>query len=120
MSRARTLLHTCIHRALHAKVPYIVGGRAYYGAGRLVWIKDVDLLYHESTFLDDSEQRAAETYHSTAKQAATIAKKANAKKLLLGHFSAKYDDLSSFAIEAKTIFPNAEIAEEGKYFEVKR
>lgn len=81
-------------------------------------IKNVDLLYHESTFLDDSVARAAETYHSTAKQAATIALKSEVKKLLLGHFSAKYEDLNLFSAEAKTVFPNAEIAEEGKRFEV--
>jgi ribonuclease Z len=76
-------------------------------------IKDVDLVYHESTYLSDLEKKAADRYHSTSRQAATIAKKAGAKKLLLGHFSSMYDTLEKFKEEACEIFPNTEIAEEG-------
>lgn len=81
-------------------------------------IKNVNLLYHESTFLDIDKKRATETYHSTALQAAQIAKKAKAKKLLLGHFSSRYADLSVLEKEAKTVFENTEIAFEGKVFNV--
>lgn len=81
-------------------------------------IKDVDLLYHESTFLEDKKDRAKDTYHSTAKQAAEIAKKSNAKKLLLGHFSARYGNLEEFLIEAKSIYQNTELAIEGSLFSV--
>jgi ribonuclease Z len=81
-------------------------------------IKDVDLLYHESTFLEDKKDRAKDTYHSTAKQAAEIAKKSNAKKLLLGHFSARYGNLDDFLIEAKTIYQNTELATEGSLFSI--
>ena len=80
-------------------------------------IKDVDVLYHESTFLEKNKKLAAPTKHSTAKQAAAIAKKANAKTLVLGHFSTRYDDLNDFKKEANTIFDNVELAEEGKVFE---
>jgi ribonuclease Z len=82
-------------------------------------VKDVDLLYHESTFLEEMEERARATFHSTAKQAAFIAKKANVKKLLIGHFSARYKTLEPFLEEAQTVFENTELAIEGKTFEVK-
>ena len=81
-------------------------------------IKNVDLLYHEATFLHEDLQRAKETTHSTALQAAQIAKKANAKKLLLGHFSSRYIDLSVLENEAKTVFENVELAIEGGVFKV--
>jgi ribonuclease Z len=76
-------------------------------------IKGVNLVYHESTYLADLEKKAADRFHSTSKQAATIAKKAGVKKLLLGHFSSMYDTLEKFEEEACEIFPNTEIAEEG-------
>ena len=76
-------------------------------------IKGVDLVYHESTYLADLEKKALDRFHSTSKQAATIAKKAGVKKLLLGHFSSMYDTLEKFIEEASEIFPNTEIAEEG-------
>lgn len=81
-------------------------------------IKNVDLLYHEATFLHEDLQRAKETTHSTALQAAQIAKKANAKKLLLGHFSSRYIDLSVLENEAKTVFEKVELAIEGGVFKV--
>ena len=76
-------------------------------------ISGVDLLYHESTYLHALEQKALSRFHSTSKQAATIAKKANAKKLLLGHFSSMYDNIDNFRIEACEIFENTECALEG-------
>jgi ribonuclease Z len=81
-------------------------------------IKDVDILYHEATFLNDREKDAIEKQHSTTLQAATIALKANAKKLLIGHYSARYDDLTPLLNEARSIFPETYLAEEGKMFEV--
>lgn len=79
-------------------------------------IKGVDLLYHESTFLEDKQDRAKQTFHSTAKQAADMAVLANAQQLILGHFSARYGDLNEFLEEAKPIFDNTELAIEGKIF----
>jgi len=76
-------------------------------------IGNVDLIYHESTYLDDQVEKAELRYHSTSSQAATIALKAGAKKLLLGHFSSKYEDLNSFEQEAKRIFDNTEVSREG-------
>lgn len=80
-------------------------------------ISNVDILYHESTFLDQHESLAATTGHSTAKQAAKIAKQANAKKLLLGHYSTRYDSIGNFREEASQIFEYVELADDGKVFE---
>lgn len=77
-------------------------------------IKSVDLLYHEATFLDAHENLAKKTKHSTAKQAAKIAKLAEVKKLVLGHFSSRYNEKSNFMLEAKTIFEMVELASDGK------
>lgn len=79
----------------------------------------VDLMYHESTFLEVDRARAKKTYHSTAKDAARIANLSGAKKLLLGHFSNRYDSNEKFLQEARPIFPNSHIAEEGKRFKIK-
>ena len=79
-------------------------------------IQDVDVLYHESTFLDSEEHLSGKTMHSTAKQAATIALKANVKQLLLGHYSTRYASIDLFKEEAETIFPNVLLADDGKYF----
>ena len=76
-------------------------------------IKNIDLLYHEATFTQEEETRARETLHSTAAQAATIARMANVSKLLIGHFSARYRDLTPTLSEAQTIFANTLLAEEG-------
>ena len=81
-------------------------------------IQEVDLLYHEATFLKDKEDLALKTKHSTAQQAAMIAKKANVAKLILGHFSNRYKDLNEFKIEATKEFINTSLAEEGKTFSI--
>jgi ribonuclease Z len=79
----------------------------------LPYIKQADLLYHEATFSEEDKERAIETLHSTAKDAATIAQMANVKKLIIGHFSARYKDISSLLEDARSIFPNTEAAEDG-------
>ncbi len=79
-------------------------------------IKDVSVLYHESTFLEKNKNLAAPTKHSTAKEAASIAKQANAGQLILGHYSTRYDDLNLFKEEAQTIFNNVHLADDGKTF----
>ncbi|WP_027137460.1 ribonuclease Z [Gaetbulibacter saemankumensis] len=80
-------------------------------------IKDVDVLYHESTFLEQHAQLAPQTKHSTAKEAATIAKKADVGVLLLGHYSTRYDSLKGFKKEAKEVFDHVELCDDGKTFE---
>ena len=69
-------------------------------------IKNVDLLYHETTFMQDLEDRAEQTGHSTSVQAATIAQKAKVKKLIVGHYSQRYKNLDSLLEESKSIFTN--------------
>ena len=81
-------------------------------------LKNVDLLYHEATFTDHESERATETFHSTAKQAATIALKSNAKRLILGHFSARYKTLDTHLEEAQTIFEKVFVPEDGEVFNV--
>lgn len=71
------------------------------------------LLYHEATFTSEMQKRAIQTMHSTAREAATIAKLAHAGKLIIGHFSARYKDLNPLLEEAQEIFPNTLLAEEG-------
>ena len=77
-------------------------------------VHGVDLLYHEATFLDDMRERAATTHHSTARQAALFARKAEARHLLIGHFSSRYRDLAPLLREAKAVFDSVELATEGK------
>lgn len=80
-------------------------------------IKNVTALYHESTFLEQHKKLAAPTKHSTAVQAATIAKLANVEQLILGHYSTRYNNLEEFKKEAQTVFNNVEVADDGKVFE---
>jgi len=82
------------------------------------FVNEIDLLYHEATFLSDKEDRAKETFHSTAAQAATIAKKANVKRLIIGHFSARYKNLYPLLDEAKEVFPETTLAMEGDVFSI--
>jgi ribonuclease Z len=77
-------------------------------------IKNVDLLYHETTFLSDREDLAKKTKHSTAKQAAQIASQANVNQLVIGHYSSRYKNIELFKEEAETIFPKVILAEAGK------
>ncbi|MGW8123019.1 ribonuclease Z [Roseivirga echinicomitans] len=79
-------------------------------------IQGVDMLYHETTFMEEHEDRAAKTYHSSTKQAATIAKKANVGMLLMGHFSIRYKELEPLKFEAQSVFPNSHLAIEGEDF----
>lgn len=76
-------------------------------------IRGVDMVYHESTYLDELREKAKSRFHSTAKQAALIAKKANAKRLLLGHFSSMYDELELFQKQACEVFEQTEVSVEG-------
>lgn len=81
-------------------------------------ITGVNLLYHESTFCEDMREHAALTGHSTARQAATVARIAGAGRLVLGHYSSRYKSLEPFLKEARAVFPNTELGEDGKVFEV--
>lgn len=80
-------------------------------------IENATVLYHESTFLESESALAVKTMHSTAKEAARIALKANVSQLLLGHYSTRYGDINLFKEEAETIFPNVLLADDGAGFE---
>lgn len=79
-------------------------------------ISKIDLLYHEATFMNDKLERAAETFHTTAAQAAAIASKASVKRLIIGHFSARYKNLYPLLEEARAVFENTTLALEGDRF----
>ncbi len=81
-------------------------------------VKGVDVLYHEATFANDLHERALRTNHSTAGQAAMVARDAQAGQLLLGHFSSRYREVTQILRDAQEIFPQSILAEEGKTYEI--
>ena len=82
------------------------------------WVKDVDLIYHEATYASDLKALSKTTAHSTSQDAAKVALAANAKKLVLGHFSSRYRSLDLLLGEAREIFPETFLAEEGMIFDI--
>lgn len=100
-------------------------GRSYafcadtrYDESLIPHVAGFDMIYHETTYLDNFRDRAELRFHSTTRQAATLAQKAGVKKLLIGHFSSKYDTLEEFETEAREVFPDTEIAREGVCYEI--
>lgn len=89
-----------------------------YNPDLIPLLNEVDLLYHESTFAEDKAAQAVKTMHSTAKQAAEIAVRADVNQLLIGHFSSRYLDLKVLLKEAKSVFENTALAVEGQTFSV--
>lgn len=81
-------------------------------------ISEVDLLYHEATFCDELSDLALKTYHTTARQAAQLAREANVKKLIIGHFSSRYKNVAPLVDEARQIFPNTFPANDGERFQL--
>ena len=90
-----------------------------YNEAIIPLIKEVDVLYHESTFLEQDVERCIPTGHSSAKQAATIAKNAKVKNLILGHYSTRYSNIELFKQEAETVFEPVFVADDGKVFNFK-
>jgi ribonuclease Z len=97
---------------------YVFCADTKYDESLLPHIDNADLIYHETTYLDNLRERAEARFHSTTRQAALLAKKGNVKKLLIGHFSSKYDTLEEFEAEAKEVFPNTELALEGTAYTI--
>lgn len=89
-----------------------------YDESILPHIQGFDMIYHETTYLDNLRERAELRFHSTTKQAAEMAQKAGVKKLLIGHFSSKYDTLEEFERESREVFENTELALEGVCYKV--
>ena len=81
-------------------------------------LMNTNVLYHESTYCNDREDNARLYFHSTAEQAAKVARDAKVKKLILGHFSARYNDEEQLLKEAKAIFPYSSLANEGEIIEI--
>jgi ribonuclease Z len=92
----------CTDTAFHPPIAEIING--------------VDLLYHEATFLEELKDLAGKTLHSTARQAAEMAKLSKASKLLIGHFSSRFKNLEDFKTEAREVFKNTELAKEGNKY----
>ena len=97
---------------------YVFCADTKYDESLIPHIQGADMIYHETTYLDNLRERAEARFHSTSKQAAMLAQKAGVKKLLIGHFSSKYDTLEEFEQEAREIFPNTELALEGVAYNV--
>jgi len=89
-----------------------------YDLSIVPYVKDVSVLYHEATFTEKDSERAKATFHSTAAQAADIAKRANAGKLYLGHLSARYESTAAHLFEAAKFFDNTEVVEDGMKFTI--
>jgi ribonuclease Z len=102
----------------HPSRSYAYCSDTIYSEKIIPLINQVNLLYHEATFLNNLEPRAKKTFHSTAQQAALIAQKANVKRLILGHFSARYRDVSAFETEAAVNFRNVTAVNDGDIFDV--
>ncbi|MBL7138472.1 MAG: ribonuclease Z [Bacteroidales bacterium] len=100
-------------RKIAAKRSYAYCSDTAYDERIIPFVSGVDLLYHEATFMQDMAGAAAEKLHSTSVEAATIAKKSRVKKLLIGHFSARYEDLLPLLAEAREVFPETFLAEDG-------
>lgn len=89
-----------------------------YNEDMLTHIKDADMIYHETTYLSVFDDKAFERFHSTTTQTGQIAKKSGTKRLLIGHFSSKYDVLDEFLAETTAVFPNTELAIEGVSYRI--
>lgn len=112
----RTIANAELTFAPKAPRSYAYCSDTIYTEHFLDQIEGVDCLYHEATFLHELIDRAKETFHTTALQAGTIAKKANVKQLMIGHFSARYKELDLLLTEAKTAFNNTVLAVEGERY----
>jgi len=97
---------------------YVFCADTKYDETLIPHIQGADMIYHETTYLDNLRERAESRFHSTTKQAALMAKKAGVKRLLIGHFSSKYDTLEEFEAEAREVFPNTELALEGTAYTI--
>jgi ribonuclease Z len=97
---------------------YAYSADTIYDESLAEFVAGANLLYHETTYLDEMQERAAQRYHTTTKQAAHLAKIARVKSLIIGHFSSKYDCLQPFLSEASEVFPNTRLAIEGVTYRV--
>lgn len=120
LSDGTTVSHLELTRGAQLSRSFAFCSDTSYNEAIIPQIKGVDMLYHEATFLDELKERARQTMHSTAKEAATIASKAQVGKLIIGHYSQRYFDLGPLLDEAQAVFPDTYLAIEGEKFELKR
>ena len=104
----------------HKPRSYVYCADTVYSESFLEYAKKADLLYHEATYLEDLKDKAKERMHSTAKEAATFAHKAQVKDLIIGHYSSRYKNLEPLLLEAKEVFDNTLLAEEGKKYTIEK
>lgn len=97
---------------------YVFCADTRYDESLLPFVGGADLVYHEATYLEEDRENAFRRYHSTAREAASLARKAGAKKLLIGHFSSKYPELHPFLEESQPVFGATELAVEGASYPV--
>ncbi len=117
--KGNTISNELLTSAPAKEVSYAYCADTLFTTSFLSFIQDVHTIYHESTYLSDNEVKATERFHSTAAQAAQIALLANARQLLIGHFSSRYNELQPFLDEAQAVFPNTAIADCGVKFSLK-
>ena len=102
----------------HPDKIYVFAADTRYAPEIIEDISSADLLYHETTYTAENSEKAKMRFHSTAEQAAHIAKQGLVKKLIIGHFSSKYKNLQAFLDEAIPVFEHTELAMEGQTFEI--
>jgi ribonuclease Z len=114
----KTISHEELTEKKHCPRSFAFCSDTKFAESYLEAIANVDLLYHEATFTEKNKELATSTFHSTGKDAATAALRANAGKLIIGHFSARYKNPQQIMEEAKSIFPNTEAIREGDIFNI--
>ena len=104
----------------HLPRSYAYCSDTLFSSSLVNYIENVDLLYYDATFHSDLSKRAKSTFHSTCKEAGILAKEANVKKLLLGHFSPRYKELNVLKLDAQSLFKNTLIVNEGGIYKIKK
>ncbi len=118
LENGKTLKNTKYTLDPHPSFSYAYCSDTAYAEKIVPYVQGVSLLYHEATFVEKDIERARATFHSTARQAAEIAKKAGVGKLIIGHLSARYDSTSDHLHEAMQVFENSEVVEDGRTYQV--
>ncbi len=108
-----TIPNSLLLKPAPAPVSYAYCSDTAYDEGVIEAVRGTTWLYHEATFLHDLKERAVETFHSTALEAAKVAQIANVERLIIGHFSSRYRETELLEMEAKSVFPNTQAAFDG-------
>lgn len=116
--RGQTIRNDEITTASDRGKKYAFCADTKYNEAMIPYIYGADMIYHETTYLENMREKAHERFHCTTRQAAAIAQKAMIKKLLIGHFGSKYNTLDQFQNEAREVFSNTELAIEGSTYEI--